>query len=104
MNSERDAWLERSRTRTRNALLERSAPGDRLALIRTLAWLNGGRVDLNAEQMNLTPSELGMLSRFGLSSARDGSVVRTEEDESQNLPEEFGAALTLDPDHRTLSV
>src|SRR5262249_45926692 len=102
MESEWQTWLDRSSARTRSALHARSAPGDRLALIQTLARLAGGRIDLNAEGLHLNREEFAILPRFGLRVTRDGKAVRIEDGDLDEFSSGFAAGLSLDPKLRTV--
>jgi ATP-dependent DNA helicase RecQ len=97
LTTERDAWLERSKARARSALEKRIAPADRLALIQTLARLDGGRLDLAQARVALSNIELAILGRFGLSLAGGGTVIRID-----GFPPGLESGLVLDPNPRTV--
>lgn len=61
-----DDWLERARARCRKALRDASAAPDRLALLRELARLSDGYLDLDCAGIRLTGEELSRSSEFGL--------------------------------------
>lgn len=102
MTAERDAWLEASRERARSALHLRSAPGDRLALIRTLLRLQGGRSELARDGLALSAAEQPLLARFGLRLSADGAVLRLDDHDADEIVPGLRAALELDPDPRTV--
>ena len=80
MNVERDDWLVVSSSTVRTMLKSRRATGDRLALIRTLVWLQWGRLALDAERIVLSPEEEGLLGRFGLRRTGDNDALRLDDD------------------------
>jgi ATP-dependent DNA helicase RecQ len=67
-------WRAKGAARCRNALAHAVAPGDRLALLRTLVQFSHGRVVLGDEGIRLTSAEGDLLVRFGLAS--DEKVLR----------------------------
>ncbi len=69
-------WREAAADRTVAALGSARTVGDRLALIRSLAWLEGGRVDLGRAGTALETADTEALSRFGLQITGDGNAVR----------------------------
>ena len=64
VSSERVDWLAFSSAKVRSMLKWLRATGDRLALIPTLVWLQGGRLALGAESIVLSPDEEPFLGRF----------------------------------------
>ncbi|MCA3757237.1 MAG: ATP-dependent DNA helicase RecQ [Phenylobacterium sp.] len=100
MSAERDNWMMGTRAELRAALDARTAPADRLALIRSLARLGNGRVDLLHESIDLCEAEEALLSRFGLRHA-EGQVLRVDDDDLEALPG-ISQTLVLDPDLRTV--
>lgn len=86
-------WRERAIRRCRKALSEARLPADRLALMRSLVRLLGGRLDL-AGEIKLSEEEQALLNRFGLALTGEGDVLRiAAEDEA--LPG-LSEALALD--------
>jgi ATP-dependent DNA helicase RecQ len=73
-------WRDVSVRRTRQALDGANAVADRLALLRTLAWLTGGRVDIEAERTPIDDLDWDLLDRFGLRLSEDGKVLRLAEE------------------------
>ena len=67
-------WRAKGAARCRNALAHAVAPGDRLALLRTLVQFSHGRVVLADEGIRLSSAEGDLLVRFGLAS--DEKVLR----------------------------
>lgn len=100
MSAERDAWLEGSRTALRMALRDSRAPADRLALIRSLVRLEGGRLSTDALSAPST-EETVMLGRFGLSLGAPG-VLRVNDDDLPDRLPGLAEGLVLDPDPRTV--
>jgi ATP-dependent DNA helicase RecQ len=96
-------WLDRAIGRCRNALAPAKAPADRVALLRSLARLVGGRVPLSEFELELTSDELGLFHRFGLALAGEGDAVRlAAEDElipglAQALSLDTRSRQTVDP-------
>jgi ATP-dependent DNA helicase RecQ len=75
-------WRERAVGRCLQALGRADAPADRLALMRSLIRLLGGRLDPSSQQLRLTPHEAELLPRFGLALAgEDGALRFIREDE-----------------------
>jgi ATP-dependent DNA helicase RecQ len=73
-----NTWLEKAIADTTAAYLCASAPGDRLALLRELARLNGGRA---MPPPHAPPDDLAPLfRRFGLARSSDGAVRLLDED------------------------
>jgi ATP-dependent DNA helicase RecQ len=96
----RPEWHGRAIERCRKALLSARAPADRLAVMRSLVRLLGGRLALREETLALTAEELGLLERFGLALAGDGLVLRiAREDE---LVAGLGEATALDTRKRQI--
>lgn len=90
-------WRGQSVRRTRRALGEGRSAADRLALLRTLAWLSGGRVDLAAEGLRLGVGDLDLIERFGLRVSEDCAVLRLAEERS---PDWWPRPFRLDPGDR----
>lgn len=95
------AWLDQVRARTRRALTVARAPGDRLALIRELARLSGGRTDLESAGITLGIDEETQLGRFGLARASGGAVSLVDGVLDEIAPG-LETALQIDPRPRTL--
>lgn len=97
-------WLRRSIDRTRLALDQALSAGDRLALLRELARLSGGRVDLSSEGLGLWPSEEPLLPRFRLRPTDGGRGLRLDDDDLDEIAPGLGSSLRCDPDARTVFV
>lgn len=69
-------WRDRAARRTASALSSAGTISDRLSLMRTLAWLEGGRTSLSSSGMALTPQDKEALFRFGLRTAGEDDTVR----------------------------
>ena len=94
-------WRDRAVSRCRG-LLESIEPGvDRLSLLRTLTWLEGGRVALTGENgIVLSQDEIWLLDRFGLSASLGGEAVRLTD---EAVPSWWPRSLNVDPaDRRAL--
>lgn len=78
-----DDWLQDTLQTTRERFQTATAPSDRLALLRELARLSGGRALPPAPLM---PPETAQLPRFGLAAAADGAVRILDEDLSDIAP------------------
>lgn len=86
-------WLLRAISRCVKCLSQASAGADRLALIRSLARLLGGRLDLATYVLALADTEELLLERFGLSLTNHGESVRLVDEE--DLPDVPGLARAL---------
>lgn len=91
-----DAWLQETLHTTRTRYEAATTPADRMALLRELARLSGGRALPPAP---LTLAETKVLARFGLAAAADGAVRILEEDLSDIAPG-LNAALRIDAQPR----
>jgi ATP-dependent DNA helicase RecQ len=90
-------WRERSRNRCRRALLSAQTLADRLALLRSLARLNDGRVDLAAEGLRLDGMHRSHLYRFGLTCSDDGQLRILDERALPTIPPGYFQAERFDP-------
>jgi len=77
------------------------APADRVALLRSLVRLEGGRLELSDLELSLSRAEEDLLQRFGLVRPRD-SVVRIAEELGFGKLEDVGEALALSKSSRRL--
>ncbi|MCY1646667.1 helicase-related protein [Caulobacter sp. SL161] len=94
-------WLEGARSRTLKALRSSLAAGDRLALVRELARLSGGRFNLRDAGHTLSADENALMPRFGMALTDDGSV-RLVDGGLLDVAKTLEAALQVDPRSRTL--
>ncbi|WP_165361499.1 DEAD/DEAH box helicase [Lichenibacterium ramalinae] len=78
-----------------------TAVGDRLALLREIARLSGGRSDLAVEGLALRPPEFAALRRFHLAQADGGRAVRLVEEGLADVAPGLATALRVDPTVRT---
>lgn len=69
-----DGWRLAVVDRCNRALAQATALADRLALYRTLAWLLGGRVELDSLGIHVCKSEAEASHRFGLAISEEGVV------------------------------
>lgn len=99
--SEDERWRSEAVQRCRRALRDAREVGDRLALLRSLARLEGGRVVPADEGMFLSESEKRALRRFGLALTGEDDVVRLVDDRDTRAPRDFDGAEGLDTALRT---
>ncbi len=91
------SWRDAAALRCRRLLAAALAAPDRLALLRTLAWLRGGRVDLADEAVPLAFADAALMQRFGLSRVPGTSAVRLLD---EAVPEWWPSSLPVDPSDR----
>lgn len=91
------SWRDAASRRCRALLPFVSSGSDRLALVRTLAWLEGGRLDLAVENIYLDADEAALLDRFGLRASGDGTAVRLTDGAA---PDWWPSSLNVDPTDR----
>ncbi len=90
-------WVDRSIARCIGALASASNSADRVAILRSLIRLKGGRLDLSDLEKPPTLEEFALLSRFGLALTNlDRSLRIIDEEDAYGL-NGLGAALTFDP-------
>lgn len=70
---------------------------DRLALLRSLIRLRGGRIDLSDLDRSLTLDEFALLPRFGLARTNSDRSLRIIDEEDAHDLNGLGAALKFDP-------
>lgn len=90
-------WRDVSLARCRRALDSATSPADRAALLRTLAWLKGGRADLGAEGIMLLPADEAEQIRFGYRLSADRSVLWLRD---HSGPEWSPDSIHVDPEDR----
>ena len=90
-------WVESSIARCIDALTSATGAADRLALIRSLIRLRGGRIDLSDLDRQLTLDEFALLSRFGLARTNSDRSLRIVDEEDAHELSGLGAALKFDP-------
>lgn len=90
-------WVERSIARCVRALASATNGADRLALLRSLVRLRGGRIDLSDLERPLTLDDYELLSRFGLARTNLECSLRIVDDEDANGLEGLEAVLRFDP-------
>lgn len=94
-------WRDASVARCRRALGVAKQGADRCALLRTLAWLKGGRIDCVGEGLKLLPSDAEYQVRFGYRVSDDQSALWLRD--RTPLPEWWPQDLHVDPaDRRAL--
>lgn len=90
-------WVEKSIQRSWRALNSALPGADRLALIRSLIRLKGGRIDLDDFNFTMTPEEFALLQRFGLARTNSDHSLRLIDEEDIHGLDGLNAALRLDP-------
>jgi ATP-dependent DNA helicase RecQ len=93
-------WVESSIARCTHALASATRAADRVALIRSLIRLRGGRIDLSDLDRQLTLDEFSLLSRFGLGRTNSDRSLRIIDEEDAYDLNGLGAALKFDPTPR----
>lgn len=93
-------WRESAVARCLDVLKRATATADRLALMRSLVRLLGGRLALAELGLTLTQDELDLLTRFGLAASGDADALRLAT-EHEALPG-LNSALVLDTSDRQL--
>lgn len=88
--------MARSTDRCLRALAAAKVPADRLALLRSLARLKGGRLDLDLLPHPLTLDDYGLLGRFGLARTNSDTAVRIVDEEERSDLDGLQAALRFD--------
>lgn len=91
------SWRDGVARRCRASLPKTATASDRLALVRTLAWLEGGRVDLAPLAIRLDEDERALLGRFGLRPSSEDAAVRLAD---AGTPPWWPASLDVDPTDR----
>jgi len=90
------SWVARSIDRCLSALAAAVAPSDRVALLRSLTRLKGGRLDLDVLATPLTLEEYALYARFGLARTNSDTAVRIVDEEEQSDLDGLQAALRFD--------
>ena len=83
-------WLDAAVTRCRRSLHGAKTAADRLALLRTLALLQGGRTIVDLDE-----AEVALLARFGLARTPDGAIRIVDEVDAR-VPADFWPACRFD--------
>jgi ATP-dependent DNA helicase RecQ len=89
-------WREGSVARCLSALKDARSSADRGSLLRTLAWLKSGRVDLVSEGIELLPSDADEQIRFGYSLPSSATAVSLRDRDGP----EWWPDLSVDPSDR----
>jgi ATP-dependent DNA helicase RecQ len=85
------------------ALRDARSTSDRLALLRSLVRLKGGRLDLVKAGLELSEAEQQALPRFGLAMMANSALRIADEVGPSDLPRHFAEACRLDPTPRRTS-
>lgn len=96
-------WFNVTLRHRREAFAKAQAPADRLAILRELARLQDGSLDLVNEGVVLRSDEVNLLSRFFFTRSQDGTVLRLVHDGLDEVVPGLGAALQIDGKSRRLS-
>jgi ATP-dependent DNA helicase RecQ len=97
-NLRRTLWHLSATERCRTALTTARRTADRLALMRSLVRLCGGRLDLGESGLVLTDDEVGLMPRFGLAFGGEREALRLSA-EPESIPG-LDAAVELDTTSR----
>jgi ATP-dependent DNA helicase RecQ len=94
-------WTQLAMGRCAATLVHASSPADRLALLREWVRLSGGRLELPANDITLSPAEVSLAARFALSVNPSGTILRLQAADpfANDLPD-FAEALRIDPAYR----
>jgi ATP-dependent DNA helicase RecQ len=90
------AWVPAAIERCKVALGAARTAADRTVLLRSLARLLGGRLDLNAFSITLSPDECAEFVRFGLALTNKDTALRIVDEEDLSSLGGLSAALVLD--------
>lgn len=90
------SWVARSIDRCLRALAATTTSADRMALLRSLVRLKGGRLDLDRLPAPLTLDDFALLGRFGLARTNSDTAVRIVDEEDQPGLDGCQAALRFD--------
>lgn len=93
-------WLEKAITRCQGAITAARSSADRMALVRSLARLLGGRLDLEYLPISLDDADYCLLARFGLARTNSDLSLRIVQEGEVHGLQGLGAALCLDPRSR----
>lgn len=96
LNGSDAKWGARSIDRCLRALGTAVAPSDRVALLRSLTRLKGGRLDLDVLATPLTLEEYALFARFGLARTNSDMAVRIVDEEERPDLDGLQAALRFD--------
>lgn len=90
-------WVERSIGRCVHSLRSSKLAADRVALIRSLIRLKGGRIDLSELDRTLSPEESALLGRFAIARTNLDLSLRIVDEEDAYGLDGISAVLRLDP-------
>lgn len=93
---EDEAWVQASIKRCTDALASATAPSDRLALLRSLIRLMGGRIDLADLSVRLSSHDHNLLSRFGIAPTNSDLSLRIVDQDDLHALVGLGDVLRLD--------
>jgi ATP-dependent DNA helicase RecQ len=93
-------WREKGIARCRFALSNASCAADRLSLLREVARLSDGSLDLDGETFVIRDDELKLLPRFGLILSKDAKTVILRDTETNGILKEIIDATKIDSQPR----
>ncbi|QYC11503.1 DEAD/DEAH box helicase [Brevundimonas nasdae] len=94
--TESEAWLAKTQGKASNAFCAAETTADRLAMLRELARLSGGRA---YPPIPIADEDIAALGRFGLALAHDGAV-RILDENLDDIALGLDRAMRVDPDPR----
>jgi len=89
-------WVASTIDRCLRALADSRPGADRMALLRSLIRLRGGRIDLAELDQALTLDEFNLLGRFGLARTNSDTALRIVDEEDLNGLDGLQAVLRFD--------
>lgn len=89
-------WVSSTIARCRRALVHACPGADRMAILRSLVSLRGGRIDLAELDLALTFEDLNLLGRFGLARTNSDTALRIVDEEDVVGLDGLQAVLRLD--------
>lgn len=95
-------WIASAIDRCRNAVRVAQSHADRVALIRSLTRLLGGRIKLAEYDIHLSTPEIRLLARFGLALTSNDRVIRVVDEEDMPGLSGLSTALVLDGQQRQI--
>lgn len=87
-------WFAGEVARLDASLRQASSTADKLALLRSLVRLRGGRLDLSDVDLSLSDNDLKAAARFGIAITQ--SVIRLLDEKDDRAPDGFWTAQNLD--------
>jgi ATP-dependent DNA helicase RecQ len=91
------SWVECSIARCLHALGSAAFAADRVALLRSLIRLRGGRIDLSELGKGLSEEEYALLKRFAIARTNSDLSLRLVDEDDESGLTGLSAALIFDP-------